>query len=49
MIEFAVQRTPLGRLGQPEDLAKVVGFLASDSAAWITGQVIVTDGGYSVL
>lgn len=49
MIDFAVQRTPLGRLGQPEDLAKVVGFLASDSAAWITGQVIVADGGYSVL
>ncbi len=49
MIEFAVQRTPLGRLGQPEDLARVVGFLASDAAAWITGQVIIADGGFSVL
>ena len=49
MIDLAVQRTPLGRLGQPEDLARVVGFLASDAAEWITGQVIVADGGFSVL
>jgi len=49
MIEFAVQRTPMGRLGQPEDLARVVAFLASDAAEWITGQVIVADGGFSVL
>ena len=49
MIEFAVQRTPMGRLGQPEDLARVVSFLASPAAEWITGQVIVADGGFSVL
>lgn len=49
MIEFAVQRTPMGRLGQPEDLARVVAFLASEAAEWITGQVIVADGGFSVL
>ena len=49
LIDLAVQRTPLGRLGQPEDLARVVGFLASDAAEWITGQVIVADGGFSVL
>jgi len=40
-----VSRTPMGRLGSPEDVAKVVYFLASDDAAFITGQVIVVDGG----
>jgi enoyl-[acyl-carrier protein] reductase III len=49
MIEFAIEHTPLGRLGQPEDLARVVGFLCSPDAAWVTGQVIVVDGGYSAL
>ncbi|MFB6310383.1 MAG: SDR family NAD(P)-dependent oxidoreductase [Salinirussus sp.] len=38
---------PLGRLGQPEDVAKAVAFLASDEAAWITGHGLVVDGGYS--
>ena len=37
--------TPLGRLGTPEDIAGVVSFLASDSAAFITGQVISPNGG----
>ena len=36
---------PLGKLGQPEDVAKVVLFLASDDAAYITGQVVNVDGG----
>lgn len=36
---------PLGRFGTPEDVAKVVAFLASDSADYITGQVIGVDGG----
>lgn len=38
---------PLGRLGQPEDVAGAVAFLASDEAAWITGSVLVVDGGDS--
>ncbi|TDW99374.1 SDR family NAD(P)-dependent oxidoreductase [Dinghuibacter silviterrae] len=37
--------TPLGRLGQPEDIASVVVFLASDEAAWITGENIRAAGG----
>jgi 3-oxoacyl-[acyl-carrier protein] reductase len=36
---------PLGRLGVPEDVASVVAFLASDDAAWMTGQTLVVDGG----
>jgi len=40
-----VQQTPLGRVGKPADIAKVVSFLASDDAGWITGQVIPVAGG----
>ncbi|MCY3578605.1 MAG: SDR family NAD(P)-dependent oxidoreductase [bacterium] len=38
---------PLGRNGQPEDIADVVGFLASDDARYVTGQIIYVDGGLS--
>ncbi len=41
----SVTRTPLGRVGQPRDIATVVSFLASDQAGWITGQVIPVAGG----
>jgi 3-oxoacyl-[acyl-carrier protein] reductase len=37
--------TPLGRIGQPEDIAGIVTFLASDDAGWITGRTILADGG----
>lgn len=40
-----VNRTPLGRLGEPADVTPVVTFLLSDEAAFITGQTIVIDGG----
>jgi 3-oxoacyl-[acyl-carrier protein] reductase len=40
-----VANTPLGRRGQPEDIAKAVVFLASDDAAWITGEQISVSGG----
>jgi 3-oxoacyl-[acyl-carrier protein] reductase len=42
-----VNRTPLGRLGVPEDVASLLLFLLSDPAAFITGQVILVDGGIS--
>jgi 3-oxoacyl-[acyl-carrier protein] reductase len=41
-----VAKTPLGRLGQPADIAKAVAFLASDDAAWITGDRMVASGGF---
>ena len=36
---------PLGRIGEPEDVASAVAFLVSDAAAWITGETLVVDGG----
>jgi NAD(P)-dependent dehydrogenase (short-subunit alcohol dehydrogenase family) len=38
-------RIPLGRIGQPEDIAAVVAFLLSDDAAYMTGQSIAANGG----
>ncbi|MHA4836446.1 SDR family oxidoreductase [Sphingopyxis sp. MSC1_008] len=44
-LEKARQQTSFGRLGEPGDIADVVAFLASESARWITGQLIVANGG----
>ena len=41
----ALAAIPLGRLGEPSDIASAVAFLASDAAAYITGQTLVVDGG----
>jgi 3-oxoacyl-[acyl-carrier protein] reductase len=41
----AVQQTPLGRTGQPDDIAPVAVFLASDDARWVTGEILVVSGG----
>ena len=43
--ERATQAIPLGRMGQPQDIAKTVAFLASADASYITGQTLVVDGG----
>ena len=40
-----VAMTPLGRIGTPPDIAKIVAFLASDDAGWLTGEVILASGG----
>jgi 3-oxoacyl-[acyl-carrier protein] reductase len=40
-----VAQTPLGRIGQPKDIASVAVFLASDDAAWLTGELILAGGG----
>lgn len=47
LVNQMVQMTPLQRLGQPEDVANAVLFLASDEASFITGAELVVDGGYS--
>jgi NAD(P)-dependent dehydrogenase (short-subunit alcohol dehydrogenase family) len=41
----AIAQTPLGRIGQPGDIAPAVGFLASPDSAWITGEILQVAGG----
>lgn len=46
--EDLIQNIPLGRIGLPEEVAKIVKFLLSNDANYITGQVIIIDGGMTV-
>jgi 3-oxoacyl-[acyl-carrier protein] reductase len=48
LIEFFRKETPLKRIAEPEELAHAILFLASDDASYITGEVLVVDGGYSL-
>jgi NAD(P)-dependent dehydrogenase (short-subunit alcohol dehydrogenase family) len=43
--ETVARNMPLGRIGEPEDVASAVVFLAGDAALWITGETLVVDGG----
>jgi meso-butanediol dehydrogenase / (S,S)-butanediol dehydrogenase / diacetyl reductase len=45
IFERLVRWYPLGRVGEPEDVANAAAFLASDDAAWISGDVLRVDGG----
>ena len=49
--EFLAQHgknAPIGRAAQPEEIAEVVAFLASERASFLVGSVVMADGGYSV-
>ena len=46
--EMAKMATPLGRYAKPEEIAGQIGFLLSDAAALITGETLVSDGGYTL-
>jgi 3-oxoacyl-[acyl-carrier protein] reductase len=48
LVQQAIDRTPLARMGRVEEMAAATAFLASDDAAFITGQVLAVDGGLSI-
>ena len=47
MYKVWLEMTPMGRVGQPDEIASVVHFLASDAASLMTGAIVVVDGGYT--
>ncbi|MBI5837676.1 MAG: SDR family oxidoreductase [Candidatus Eisenbacteria bacterium] len=48
LLQDNLRRTPMGRLGTPEDIARTVAMLCGEEAGWIVGQSVVVDGGFSV-
>jgi NAD(P)-dependent dehydrogenase (short-subunit alcohol dehydrogenase family) len=46
MLKTWIEMTPMGRVGQPDEIASVVQFLASDAASFMTGSIVLADGGY---
>ena len=49
LFQKMIAQTPLGRLGQPDDIGKIAVFLASDDAGWITGEVLQAAGGWPLV
>jgi len=45
-LEYMVKATPLGRIGEPEDVSDIVAFLASEASRWVTGHTIRATGGF---
>jgi enoyl-[acyl-carrier protein] reductase III len=48
MVTEVVRRTPFGRIGNADEVADVVVFLCTNASRWITGQIIIVDGGYTL-
>jgi len=46
--EFMDSEHPIGRMGQPEEVAKAVMYFASDDSSWTTGAILAIDGGQSI-
>ncbi len=49
LLDWALQGTPMGRLGQPEEIAKAALFLAGDDSSFMTGAPLIVDGGWTAL
>ncbi|GAA1055002.1 3-ketoacyl-ACP reductase [Agromyces luteolus] len=47
-LEAYLATTPFGRVGRPEDVANLIGWLVTPGGAWVTGQVLTSDGGFSL-
>jgi NAD(P)-dependent dehydrogenase (short-subunit alcohol dehydrogenase family) len=45
--DYSISRTPMGRLGQPDDLEGAIVYLASDAAKFVTGHILYVDGGWT--
>lgn len=49
MLTYSRERTPLGRIGTPEDVAGVVAWLSTEASGWVVGQVLTVDGGLGIV
>lgn len=47
LTEIILEKSPMGRIGTPKDASRLIAFLASDEAEWITGQIIHSEGGFT--